>query len=96
LALPTILEASEFRKCDEVKSGETCICENGFCLSRDEVDKINVLILDYPRQKAALKRCLERSPVVVEEGWSPWIVVVVGIVAVGVAASGGYLVAQIE
>lgn len=94
--MPTILQASEFRNCLETKNGETCICENGFCLSRDEVDKINVLVLDYPRQKKALKSCLERSPVVVNEGWEPWIVVMVGVVIVGAAAGSGYLIAQIE
>jgi len=94
--LPTILEVSDFQKCGNVKSGVTCICENGFCLSRDEVDKINVLVLDYSRQKQALKSCLERSPVVIEAGWKPWVVIAVGIVAVAVASGSGYLIAQID
>ena len=86
----------DFRNCQETKKGETCICENGFCLTRPEVDKINTLILDYPRTKKALEECVNKPPTKVETGFDPLVVVIVGIVAVGAAFTAGYFVGDLN
>jgi len=83
-------------KCEDIGSGSDCICKDGFCLTRPEVDKINVLVLDYPRTKKALKECLEKPPVFRETGSSVLVVVTIAVAAIGVGFGVGYLVADLK
>ena len=74
------------------------VCPDGVCITRPEIDKINLVFDQERRCQESLTKCRDKPPIMQDNnGWDPMRVVIIGSAAiVGAFVGGAFLGASID